>query len=174
MQISESTGRKILLTILIILVIGLIVLLWLISKQIKEAKQEVGRVEAVSATQTVSITPVNANINVTYSLVSDENADSAKDVANKFMLAKLERNYEQAKPYMTDELKAKLNQESFAGTSSPSMDRFEISSISKKDDNTYVASAISYWKLNGEDAETVKYNIEIIKKDSDYLVNRFD
>lgn len=174
MKISESTGRRILITLLIILVSGLVVLLWLISRQLEEAKKEAGKVELISPTVTSTSSVTNENIQVTYSLVADENTDLVKDVANKFMLAKLERNYEEAKPYMTEDLKGKLNQDSFAGTSSPSMDRFEITSTSKKDDNTYIAQVISYWKLNGEDANTVKYTLELVKKDSDFLVNKFD
>ena len=174
MKISESTGRRILIILLVILVLGLVALLWLISKQLEEAKKEVGSVELISPTITSTASATNENIQVTYSLVANENTDAVKDVANKFMLARLERNYEEAKPYMTEDLKNKLNQDSFAGTSSPSMDRFEITSTSKKDDNTYLAQVISYWKLNGEDADTVKYTLELAKKDSEFLVNKFD
>jgi len=180
MAISESAKRNVLFVVLIILLVGLIVLLFLISKQIKQAREDVGKVESATETPTATASASqSSNVNVTYSLTAsetatDENLQTAKDVANKFMQAKEERSYDQATPYMTDELKGKWNQESFSGTSSPSMDRFEISTSSKSDDNTYIISVTSYWKLAGEDDQKINYNLELTKNDLDFLVNKFD
>lgn len=169
---TEVFRRKVLFVILGVLVLILIILVIIIYNQLKAARDQVGQPQQISATATAS-----SNINVTYNLKTaspDENTDAVRDVANKFMQAKEDRSYDDAKPYMTDELQSKWNQESFAGTSSPSMDRFEISAVTKKDDKTYSASVTSYWLLNNQPAETVNYSLELTKVDSDFLVNKFD
>lgn len=176
MAIPEKTERRVLFAILGILLIGLIVLFWLIFGQLQQAKGEVGQVELVSVTPTVTS---STNVHVTFDLSSpDESTDLVKDTANKFMQAKEDRSLEEAKSYTTEDLYKKWTQDSFAGAppagGSASMDRFEISGVSKKSDDTYQVSVTSYWLLNGQNSQTVKYSIELIKNDSDFLVNTFD
>jgi len=102
------------------------------------------------------------------------NTDEAKAVANNFMNARLERDYIGAQPFMTQNLIENLNQDKFAGTSSPSMDRFEITSIQETSKApTYEATVKTYWLLSGDDAGTVIYTISVKKDGEKYLVDQF-
>ena len=174
MAMNEATKRKVLYIVLVILLIVLLLLLWLIYAQLKEAKNQVGTSERASETPTLSAT-ASANVAISYDLSDeDQDIDSVKDVANRFMQAKEDRSYDEATPFMSDDLKGKWDQNSFAGASSPSMDRFEITDTVKVDDDTYNVSVTSFWLLQAEAAGTVDYLLEIIKKDNDFLVNKFD
>lgn len=174
---NEDTKHKFLLAILIILIIVLLGLVGLIYRQIKSARDVAAREDGlVSSSATIAPTD---NISVSYDLGSPSSAnteilDGVKDVANRFMQAKENRSLEEAKPYMTEDLFKSTAQEEFAGTSSPSMDRFEVKSAQAvKTPNTYEVDVVSYWKLNGEDAETVNYSLIVIKQDENYLVSKF-
>ena len=172
---SDDKKHKVLFGVLIFLLIILLGIVYLIYSQIGQARQIAQEETLASITVTASITD---NVSVTYNLGSpDTNTgalDDVKDVSNRFMEAKLERNLDSAKAFMTEDLAKATTQDEFAGTSSPSMDRFEITNAQAvKTPNTYVVDVTSYWKLNGADSSNVKYQLTIIKKDDNYLVNQF-
>jgi len=173
MALNEESQKKLLLGILIFLVIVLLFIVYLIYGQLKNAEK--------TANATISPTPtatLSGNVSITYNLDNkDENTDSVKDIANKFMQAKLDQSYDDAKIYMSDELKQKLNQETFVATSgaegSSIMDRFEIISVNKLSDAIYEVKINSYWPINALPDKEVIYFLELIKKDNDFLVNNF-
>ena len=172
---SEEKKHKLLFVVLAVLLVILSAIIYLIYKQIGQARDIAQSNPDISATATSS---TSDNLSVTYNLGSPDTnlsaIDDVKDVANRFMEAKLERDLESAKPYMTDELIKSTTSDAFAGTSSPSMDRFEITNAQAvKTPNTYAVDVTSYWKLNGDDSGNLKYQLTIIKKDNNYLVSQF-
>lgn len=115
-----------------------------------------------------------ATPDVTNSAVADR-AQQAKSAVENFMNARLERDYTQAKPYMTDNLANNLNQDKFSGTSSPSMDSYEINSLKENSKaGSFVVTVKTHWLLSGDDAGTVIYNMVVKKTGSKYLIDQFD
>ena len=173
---DENKKQKLLLSTLIVLIVVLLGLFYIVYNQIQNARELASSDEEASAT--VIATKTLQNVSVSYDLGSpsaEEDLDSAKDVANRFMLAKENRSLDEAKPFMSEELFNSTTQEEFAGTSSPSMDRFEIISAepgSQKD--TYEIIVKSYWLLKGEDAGQVEYKLTILKSNDEFLVNLFE
>lgn len=170
---SEEIKRKLLFVILVFLIIVLAGLSYLIYRQIGDAREVAG--ENLSYV-TVTSSSLD-NVSVSYDLgspTSTDVLDDVKDTVNRFMEAKIERSLEAAKPYMTEELYKSTTQDSFAGTSSPSMDRFQVTDAQAvKTPNTYQVDVTSYWKLNGEESDNIKYSLIVIKKDDAYLVSQF-
>jgi hypothetical protein len=171
---SEDIKRKLLFVVLIFLLIVLISLAYLIYGQIGEARK-IAATRLGSPTATAS---AQDNISVSFDLGSpaaSEVLDDVKDTANRFMDAKLQRSLETAKPYMSDKLYKSTNQDEFAGTSSPSMDRFQVTSAEAvKTPDTFKVKVTSYWKLNGEDADQIRYELIVIKADDKFLVDEFE
>jgi len=172
---DENKKQKLLLVTLIVLIVVLLGLFCVIYNQIQNARELVATDEA---SVTVTATKTLQNVSVSYDLGSPsavEDLDSAKDVANRFMLAKENRSLDEAKPFMSEELFNSTTPEEFAGSSSPSMDRFEIISaeVGAKTD-TYEVVVKSYWLLQGEDADQIEYKLTIYKLNDEFLVNLFE
>ncbi len=176
---DEDKKRKVLLAILIVLIVILLALMGLIYRQLKTAREVITTDDSLAATTATAT--AGDNISVSYDLGSpassanSEILEEVKDVANRFMQAKEDRSLEQARAYMTDGLYKATSAEEFAGTSSPSMDRFQITNaMALKTPDTYQVEVTSYWLLNGESTDTVNYKL-IVKKESDkYLVDEFE
>ena len=181
---DENKKQKLLLSMLIVLIVVLLGLFYIVYNQIQNARELASTDEEASAT--VTATKTLQNVSVSYDLGSPsaaEDLDSAKDVANRFMLAKENRSLDEAKPFMSEELFNSTTPEEFApeggpfgaGTSSPSMDRFEIISAEASSQNdTFEIVVKSYWLLQGEDAEQIEYKLTVIKSNDEFLVNLFE
>jgi len=172
---DENKKYKLLSIILIAFIIILLVLYYIIFRQIQEARELTEQNQSVSPT--ITVTQTAQNVDVSYNLGSptaEDDLDSAKDIANRLMLARENRSLEQAKPYMTDDLYNSTSQDEFAGISSPSMDRFEVVSAELVGENTYEVNVKSYWLLQGEEAGEVDYKLTIQKQDENFLVSAFE
>ena len=127
-------------------------------------------------------TPI-ANISQTYSLTSnpspidstnpnnyEENIEQAENVVKNFIEAKKSRDFNEGKPYMTQDYAKNLNQEIFAGVSSPSIGRYEIISTSCLDNNdAYVVTCKVYQNLQNEEVGYSE-NIYYLKKEKGLLL----
>ncbi|MFH1910373.1 MAG: hypothetical protein ABIJ72_04300 [bacterium] len=181
---DENKKQKLLLSMLIVLIVVLLGLFYVIYNQIQNARESVSTDEEVSVTAVA--TKTLQNVSVSYDLGSPsaaEDLDSAKDVVNRFMLAKENRSLDEAKPFMSEELFNSTTPEEFApeggpfgaGTSSPSMDRFEIISAEASSQNdTFEIVVKSYWILQGEEADQIEYRLTISKSNNEFLVNVFN
>jgi len=121
-----------------------------------------------SKTKTATATP-----GATATEDTDSALNGAKAVATNFMNAYIFRSLEKAMPYMTDAFIAGSNQEGFAGTSSPSRDRFDILSASVKDKaaQVYQVKTRVYYTLNGQDSGSEDFNLDVVKSATKYLVS---
>ena len=102
----------------------------------------------------------------------DENLTAAKAVVKNFLDAKKTRSLENAKPYMTTAFYSSSNQEGFAGTSSPSMGRYTISTaeyLSAAD--LYKVKARVYQNLQNEEVGYSDNSYMVAVEDGDFLVN---
>lgn len=180
---STNSKRKMLIALIIvlsILLIGAIVAVWM---QIGSAKKTA---DNSSQSQAVTVSPSGSVSSTTTTTVSQTpsssisstaisaSADQANNAAMSFMQAKKDRSLGAAKQYMTEQLYNNTDQVEFAGTSSPSMSRFEITSNTVKDPQTWRITVKSYWLLQNEDAGTINYTLEVMKLDNNFLVNKFD
>ncbi len=121
----------------------------------------------ITPTPTLSPTPTS-NPASSYFL------NKARSVAGKFMDARLERNLAAAKPYMTTSCYNSSNQEGFAGTSSPSMGEYDITSakyLSAAD--LYEVKVKTHWFLQGEESGTETWTLQLVYKNGKMLVNDF-
>lgn len=124
---------------------------------------------SASATETATATPTP-----TVTATEDPNRDlnSAKAVVTNFLKAYIDRDLAQAKPYMTDAFYGSFSQDSFAGVSSPSRDRYEIiSALVVKQGYVYQVKVYLYYKLNGEDSNTDVIEFDVVKDDTRFLVS---
>ncbi len=99
--------------------------------------------------------------------------DEIRSVVDTFMQARLDRDLEQVKPYVTEEFLLKHDQESFAGTSSPSMSNYEITDIEYVSSDRYSISIQTSWKLNGDDAGTQNWTLVAIKSNDGYKIDDY-
>lgn len=103
---------------------------------------------------------------------STANINSAKAVVTNFLDAKKTRSLENAKPYMTASLYASSNQDSFAGTSSPSMGRYTIQSgeyLTAAD--LYQVKVRVYQNLGGQEAGYSDNTYNVVNQSGQFLVN---
>lgn len=114
------------------------------------------------ATATPESTPQSVNID----------AEAAKVPARGVLNAMLNRNLADAKAFMTSSYYGSLSQDSFASTSSPSRDRYDIiSSQYFEGARVYEVKAKMYMKLAGADAGYFDVTFYVIGQNSTYLVN---
>ncbi len=189
-KLNLSKRDKVLIVIgLIIIGILLIVLLVVVrgvSKSRDEAKNlavgsktPVSAVVSATSTETTTATATakaSKTPTATPTTVPTEDPskdlNSAKAVASNFLDAYIRRNLEQAKPYMTDAFYQSYDQESFAGVSSPSRDRYEIvNAEAVKQGYVYSVKAYLYFKLNGEDVTTDVLQMDVVKDATKFLVS---
>jgi len=123
-----------------------------------------------SATQTVS---AGAEATATASAnLREKELASAKVAVQKFLEAKQTRLLENAKPYMTESFYASNNQEGFAGTSSPSMGRFEVNSAKFVEAaGLYEVKTKVYSVLNGQETGYDENSYFVVDEDGTFLVN---
>lgn len=105
--------------------------------------------------------------------ITDTDNAMAQTALSDFLTQKETRSLEKAKPYMTNEFYTTYTQETFAGTSSPSMGSFEITTFNAKTvNNTYVAGTKLYYYLQGEKAGYFPNTYEVTKVGTKYLVSK--
>jgi len=80
--------------------------------------------KCANTSNTAATTPTTTSTDTT--TLRKATIESSRTVVLGFLAAKQKRNFDFAKPYMTAELQAKYTQDTFAGTSSPSIGRYEI------------------------------------------------
>jgi len=177
-----SSKRIMLIILVVILALMLLGAIVLVAFQISSAKKDVSENLAsvtvsvsatVSATSTVTAS-ASASVTATKSAVNSADADQANLAVTNFMQAKRDRSLGEAKSFMSEELYKTTDQVEFAGSSSPSMSRFEITGNTVKDPQTWRVTVKSYWLLQGEDAGNINYTLEVMKINNSFLVNKFD
>jgi len=96
----------------------------------------------------------------------------ARDVVKHFLDARITRNLENAKPYVTDSYYSSTNQEEFAGVSSPSLGAYEIASAQLLPDaGFYEVKATIHWYLQGVENNTSTWTFHVVVEGGKYLVN---
>ena len=180
MEFEDKSKKK--KTIIWIVVLGVVVLvlagllIWQIMalKAAKKAKD--------SATATVTVTASLTNIatktatktaSATATSVTstqDEIFGQVDTAVNHFLTAYVNRSLDEAKPYMTADYYTTLDQNTFAGASSPSRDHYEIIDTMAGADR-YQVKAKVYLKLNGADSGTESWIVDVFPQDQNtYLV----
>jgi len=121
-----------------------------------------------SVTQTASATATKtASVNL-----HEEGLASARAVVEKYLEAKQTRSLENAKPYMTESFYNSFTQETFAGVSSPSMGRFEITSAEFVEAaGLYEVKTKVYFMLNGEETGSGDFSFMVVDENGKFLVN---
>jgi len=103
---------------------------------------------------------------------TDSGTSLATTSLSNYLTAKKTRGLENAKPYMTSTFYKSYSQSTFAGVSSPSMNRFDILSVAAKEVGTsYTATTKLWYSLQGQEVGYFPNTYEIIKVGSQYLVN---
>lgn len=103
---------------------------------------------------------------------NDKSITDMKDVVSKVMDARIKRSLTDAKPYMTDACYASTNAEGFAGTSSPSMGKYAITSYSYLTlDGPFNVNVKTYWYLQNQESGTAIWEFSVVKQDGKFLVN---
>ncbi len=167
----------ILIICLLILIAICAVYLWVALKYQKDQKSLQDELKAAqSQIAARSVTPIpsaSATATETASASSHETGiASAKAVVEKFLEAKQTRLLANAKPYMTESFYSSFTQEGFAGTSSPSMGRFEIVSAEFVEAaGLYEVKAKLYLNLNGEETGSSDNSYMVVDEDGTFLVN---
>ncbi|MCX6809244.1 MAG: hypothetical protein NTZ65_00595 [Candidatus Berkelbacteria bacterium] len=178
--ISKKKLMIILAIVLGVILLALIIFLYLQNSKLK--KENEAKLNATpTVTSTASLISKTSTKTTTPTPVATQTADetatqlsAAKDVANKFMNARIARSLEQAKPYMTDLYYNSTSQIDFAGASSPGMDHFTIDGATVKEaGKSYTINVTVYLKLNGEDSGAETFALEVQKDGERYLVNSF-
>lgn len=170
--------------ILIVLIVALLVALFLVMRSSSSSSTgDTAASPSVSASVTATATiPASATTTASTTAspaasASTTSADSANITAvNKvltdFLNAKQSRSLAAATPFMTADLAGSYSQESFAGVSSPTMSRFEITATSATTvGKTYTANARVYQSLNGSEVGYSDNTYEIVKSGTSFLVN---
>ena len=101
------------------------------------------------------------------------NTEQIQELADAFMQARLSRNIEKAKPYITDRFLSKYDQGAFAGTSSPSLDDYEITDIKHIGGNTYQITAQTTWLLNGDSAGSQDWTLIATLENESYKIDDY-
>lgn len=99
--------------------------------------------------------------------------EQIQELADAFMQARLSRNIDEAKPYVTDQFLSKYDQGAFAGTSSPSLDDYEITDIKYIGGNTYQIIVQTTWLLNGDEAGNEDWTLIVTRDNKSYKVNDY-
>lgn len=101
---------------------------------------------------------------------------SAEKVAEGFLKAQQDRDFQQAKPFLSSELAKTMDQVTFAGTSNPHMGQFEIQGIQLlPDKKTYQVKARVYSEYTGEG--NIGYNdnkYDIQSFNDHYLIDKIE
>lgn len=172
--------KKLLITSLIILAI-LLTILAIVQFSKRRNKTTLSPSPTPSASATIS--PVNSATatktkTATATATPTEqptsiDTEGAKVPAKGVLEAMLNRSLEDAKPHMTSSYYSSLSNDGFAGTSSPSRDRYEIlSSQYFEGGQIYEVKAKMYMKLSGEDAGYFDITLSVISpKAGQFLVD---
>ena len=134
-----------------------------LQNQLNATKDEVNTASSatsVTGTQTSSDPNAKANLN------------KAKEVVTKFLEAKQTRSLDNAKPYMTEDYYKSSNAEGFAGTSSPSMGRFELTSAKYIEAaGLYEVKAKVYSVLQQQEVGYSENSYMVLNSNGTFLVN---
>lgn len=164
----KSEGYKfktieIVLIIVILLAIGGAVgyYLWNKSNEADSAKETstTATTEPAESTKTPGLKEWSSTTNL--SEIDEGEVDAAKATAIKLLDAKMARDFEAAKPYMTEDFIAHSDVTSFGGTSSPMFKRYEILSTDPTDEGFSYPVNIFY-ALNGEETGPENYVLRVV------------
>jgi len=176
-SVSFKMSKKALIIAVLILLILILLILIFVQYRKNKNNSSVSPIPvptvtiSPSATSTTkrSVTPTPTSTSLQGQTIDTQAAETA---AKGILEAMIQRSLADAKPYMTDDYYNSLNSEGFAGTSSPSRDRYEIiSSQYSEDGKIYELKAKMYMKLNSEDAGYFDITLYVVNQDGTYLVN---
>jgi len=103
---------------------------------------------------------------------SETNLNKAKGVVSKYLDARMTRDLENAKPYMTQAFISAMNQEKFAGVSSPSMGKYsDLSAKYLSNADLYQVTATIHWFLQNEESGTSVWTLNVVNESGKFLVN---
>jgi len=99
--------------------------------------------------------------------------EKIQSLADTFMQARLKRDYEAVKPYVTDQFLGKYDQNTFVGTSTPALDNYEISDIRYIGGNTYRIVVQTKWILSGDEAGNRDWTLIATSNKTGYKINDY-
>ncbi len=106
---------------------------------------------------------------------SSENIAKAEEAATKYLDARMTRDLNNALPYMTESFAATMNQETFAGVSSPSMGKYtNVNGKYVPESSNYRVTATIHWYLQGEESGTSTWAFDVVNQNSNFLVNKVE
>jgi hypothetical protein len=161
----------------ILAVIFFIILDLILGYLVYKAYQERGgtyQTENLEDTPSTSLTRVSSSDlpqGLSSPIVSE--LEEIQTLADAFMQARLSRNLERVKPYVTEDFLDKYDQKIFAGSSSPSLDDYEITDIRYVGGNTYRILVQTNWILNGDEAGSQDWTLIATKTKKDYKINDY-
>lgn len=185
-KIDFSKKDKIFIAVALIVVATLLITLLVIVRGMSKAKDEAETVAVQSQTPAVKKVSPTAIASITATSISssspaptttateDPNRDlnSAKAAVVNFLSAYVDRDLEQAKPYMTEAFYKTYSQDSFAGVSSPSRGEYEITGAEVlKQGYVYKVKAYLHLMLSGSESGTEVLEFEVVKDGNTYLVS---
>lgn len=125
-----------------------------------------------SGTPDMKLTQISSSGEKTESPTTNE-IEQIQSLADSFMQARLKRNYEMVKPYVTGQFLDKYDQNVFVGTSSPALDDYEITDTKYIGANTYQIIVQTKWTLNGDEAGNKDWTLIATKNKKDYQINDY-
>ncbi len=99
--------------------------------------------------------------------------EKIQTLADAFMQARLNRNLDQVEPYVTQDFLDKYSQSAFAGSSSPSLEDYEVVDIKYIRGNTYRILVQTNWLLNGDEAGSQDWTLIATKTKEGYRINDY-
>jgi membrane-bound inhibitor of C-type lysozyme len=101
-----------------------------------------------------------------------ENAKNIESLVENYMIAKKSRDLEEAQPYMTTKLLNSLDQEKFAGPSSPQMGRYEIISVDYLvNEEVYEVIVRIYQNLQEKEVGYIDNIYHIVNENESFLIS---
>jgi len=118
------------------------------------------------------LTQVSSSENQTKDSTGSE-IEQVQSLADHFMQARLKRDFEAVKPYVSADFLEKYDQSTFAGASSPALDDYEITDINYIGSGTFRIIVETRWLLNGDDAGGKDWILVATKNKNDYRINDY-
>ncbi len=160
---------------LLIIVIGLLLaIIFLQSKNRQASLQKSATPTSTSTSPYLKTESFGTGATATATAENSQDIlNAARQTTESFMQARIERDLEQAKPYVSKNFLSKYDQGEFAGVSSPGLGNYKIESLNATGADTFEAKVTVYWTLNGDNAGSSDWTIKLIKSDDTALVDDY-
>ncbi len=130
------------------------------------------KTDDTAATPAKTMTPATTTVPAAPVVSEADNIAAVNKVVNSFLTAWKQRSLDDAKPFMTTAYFNSTDQSSFAGVSSPSRGRTEITSTKAVTaGQKYTVIVRSYQNLQGAEIGYSDNTLDVVKAGSGFLVN---